>query len=287
MNAASPASRFRSDETQGEQPMKTSASHPRLSTLFVAVLLATSTCTLHATRATADDGVVLQLPTEDAQELTAQLGSGVVGKALPSRPIADPLTYFPLQERSQSFLTTGGKHKGEKESLALAKRPRPATGQQAWRFALSSSLATFVQQTDAGDLVMPSVTDSEHDVIVVTTPANPFVLKGMKPGETRTLSQSVSVNYLDNPSRQEYSGSLTGSYTYVGTYEVTVPAGSFQAILVRLKFEGKVGPATTQDTAYYLLAPNVGVVAMVSQEDVEAFWIIHIDTTVGKVLAAQ
>ena len=62
---------------------------------------------------------------------------------------------------------------------------------------------------------------------------------------------------------------------------------SYPALLMRLKFEGKVGPANTEDTAYYLFAPNVGVVAMISQEDVEAFWIIHIDTTIGKVLASN
>ena len=50
--------------------------------------------------------------------------------------------------------------------------------------------------------------------------------------------------------------------------------------------EGKVGPAHTTDTAYYFFAPQVGVVAMISQEDVEAFWIIHIDTASGKVLAS-
>ena len=64
---------------------------------------------------------------------------------------------------------------------------------------------------------MPSVTDSAHDVVVVSTPADPFLLKGMQPGETRTVSQTVSVNHLDSPSRQEYSGSLTGTFTYVGT----------------------------------------------------------------------
>ena len=32
---------------------------------------------------------------------------------------------------------------------------------------------------------------------------------------------------------------------------------------------------------------GVGVVAMISQEDVEAFRIIHIDTTTGKVLASR
>ena len=94
------------------------------------------------------------------------------------------------------------------------------------------------------------------------------------------------MNYLDDPSDQRYSGSLTGTYTYVGTYQVTVPAGSYPAILIRLKYSGKVGPAHTEDTAYYFFAPNVGVVAMISQEDVEAYWIIHIDTTTGKVLAS-
>jgi hypothetical protein len=75
----------------------------------------------------------------------------------------------------------------------------------------------------------------------------------------------------------------------VGTLnaQVTVPAGSCQAVLMRLKYEGKVGPAHTKDIAYYFFAPRVGVVAMISQEDVEAYWIIHIDTKMGKVLASN
>jgi hypothetical protein len=56
---------------------------------------------------------------------------------------------------------------------------------------------------------------------------------------------------------------------------------------MREHLSGKIGPADTQDPAYYFLSPGVGVVAMISQEDVEAFWIIHIDTTTGKVLASQ
>ncbi len=132
---------------------------------------------------------------------------------------------------------------------------------------------------------MPAVSDSGEGVVVVTTPANPFVLKGMKPGETRSFSQTVAVNSLDEPTKKDYSGSLDGTYTYVGTYQVTVPAGSYQAILLRMNVQGKVGPAHTRDTAYYFFAPGVGVVAMISQEDVEAFWIIHIDTS-GKVLVA-
>jgi hypothetical protein len=167
----------------------------------------------------------------------------------------------------------------------VKKGTNPA-GNAAWRFELSPTLAGFISQGAEGNLLMPAVSDTEEGVIVVTTPANPFVLEGLAPGESRSLSQQVSVNYLDDPSDQRYSGSLTGTYTHLGNHQVTVPAGSFPALLIRLDFSGKVGPAETQDTAYYFFSPGVGVVAMISQEEVEAFWIIHIDTTTGKVLAS-
>lgn len=229
---------------------------------------------------------VLPLPAEDAAEITRVLGANVVGQALPSRPITDGSSYFPLEERASVFHVTSGSNAGKQQTLRTTKGKRPG-GNDAWRFELSPALAGFVNQTDGGDLVMPAISDNSEGVIVVTTPPNPFVVSGMKPGESREFSQQVSVNYLDDPTDRRYSGALTGTYTYVGTYQVSVPAGTFPAILMRLKCAGKIGPAHTEDTAYYFFAPGVGIVAMISQEDVEAFWIIDIDTTVGKVLASR
>ena len=229
---------------------------------------------------------VLPLPPEDQQKINKELGTGVVGRALPSKPIEDVSVYFPLQEKATNYQVTAGPNAGKTQTLGLAKVRRP-NGKSAWRFMFSPTLAGFVRQTTEGDLMVPSVSDTSEGVVVITTPANPFVLKGMKPGETRSYSQQVSVIELDDPADQEYSGSLRGTYTYVGTYQVTVPAGSYKAVLLRLKCEGKVGPAHTHDTAYYFFAPGKGVVAMISQEDATAFWVIHIDTTSGKVLIAN
>jgi len=229
------------------------------------------------------DGVVLPLPPEDEKEITAHLGPGVVGKALPSESITNPALYFPLEHRDLAYLVTSGASKGTVHTLGLGRRNRP-TGAQAWRFGMAPGLFGFINQTPEGHLVMPSVADSSHDVVVIPAPPNPFLPKGIKPGETQNFSQSVSVNYLDNPSKQDYSGELTGTFTYVGTYQLTVPAGTYEAVLMRTKCDGKIGPAHTSDTAYYFFAPNVGVVAMLSQEDVEAFWIVHLDTTIGHVL---
>jgi hypothetical protein len=229
------------------------------------------------------DNVVLQLPAEDQQMLAAKLGPGVVGKALPSKAV-DPFVYFPLRDKTLTYLVTSGPNAGNSQTLGLAKLRRPG-GISAWRFRLSPTLAGFIRGTPEGDLMMPAVSDSGEGVVVLTTPANPFLLKGIKPGESRSVSQTVSVNDLDDPTDQEYSGSLAGTYTNLGTYQVTVPAGTYEAVVFRFRCDGKVGPAHTQDTAYYIFAPGVGAIGMVSQEDVTAFWLFHIDTSSGKLLS--
>jgi len=229
-------------------------------------------------------GVVLPLPAADASILTTKLGAGVVGTALPSKPLDDPSVYFPLAAQARSYSVTDGAKAGQSVQLHVAQGARP-NGTPAWRFDLAPTVVSYLHATPGGDLEMTAITDSGEGLVIVTTPPNPFLVKDMRPGESRNFSQTVSVKYLDDPADQKYAGALQGTYTYVGTYRVTVPAGTFDAVLMRHHYTGKIGPADTQDTAYYLLAPGVGVVAMISQEDIEAFWIVHIDTSTGKVLS--
>ena len=229
---------------------------------------------------------VLPLPAEDQQKLDSLLGPGVVGQALPCKPIQDASVYFPLHDRAMTFKVTSGKNAGKIQNLAVGQVERPG-GKQAWRFQLSPSLAGFIRLTPDGTLTMPAVSDAGEGLVVFATPGNPFLPQGMQPGETRSYSQAVSVNYIDDPMERDYSGSLKGTYTYLGTYRVTVPAGTFDAMLLRTKCEGKVGPAHTHNTAYNLFAPGVGMVAMIMQEDVKAFWIFNIDSTTGKVLMTK
>jgi hypothetical protein len=231
-------------------------------------------------------GVVLPLPPEDQRNITAQLGAGVVGKALPSQPIANPSLYFPLQKKEQKYRVVAGPDARTIQTIGLRKARRRG-GKKAWRFQMTPTLAGFVRETRKGDIIMATLTDTGEGVAVVTTPANPFVPRGMQPGETRTYTQLVSVSYLDDPSDQRYSGSIHGTYTYVGTYQITVPAGAFPAVLFRVKCEGKVGPAPTQNTGYNFFAPGVGMVAMILEEDVTAFWLFNIDSTTGKVLVSN
>jgi len=229
---------------------------------------------------------VLPLPPDDQQIISKQLGAGVVGDAVPSKAVDDPSTLFPFHHNSITYRFTSGRNTGKHQTLALTKVPRP-DGKFVWRLQLAPSLVGFLRQTPEGDVVMPAVADTGEDALVVTTPANPFLSRGMKPAETRSYSQEVSVRYLEDISNERYSGTLKSDYTYVGTFRVTVPAGRFEAILFRLKVEGKIGPAHIHAASYSFFAPGVGLVAMILQQKVTAFWIYNIDAAGGKVLVSR
>jgi hypothetical protein len=108
----------------------------------------------------------------------------------------------------------------------------------------------------------------------------------MKPGETRRFVQEVSVRYLDNIDDERWSGKLRTDFTYVGTYLTEVPAGSFDAVLLRTRVDGRVGPAHTHATSYSLFAPGEGLVAMILQQRVTAFWIYNVNGVGGKALTS-
>jgi len=54
-----------------------------------------------------------------------------------------------------------------------------------------------------------------------------------------------------------------------------------------VEYHGKVGPAEVLYTARYFFTRGVGLVAMLNQEEVSAFWLFHVDTTTGKVRAVK
>ena len=226
---------------------------------------------------------ILPLSPNDRKMLAEQLGKDVVGEALPSKPIDAPDSYFSFGPNPVTYLFTSGKNKGKTQTLAPIKVDRPG-GKFVWRIQLAPTLIGFLKQSPGGDIEMPAVEDTGAEALVVSTPANSFLSKGMKPGETRKFVQQVSVRYLDDINDEQWSGKLENDFTYVGTYKVKVPAGTFDAILLKTAVKGKVGPARTRAISYNLFAPGQGLVAMILQQKVTAFWIYNVDGAGGKVL---
>ena len=92
---------------------------------------------------------------------------------------------------------------------------------------------------------------------------------------------------LSDPTEIDHKGSLDITYTYIGAYKVTVPAGSYDAALIRWDYKGSVGPADVEETLYRFIAPGAGMVAMIESRHISAMLIYNDKTKLGKLLEAR
>jgi hypothetical protein len=65
---------------------------------------------------------------------------------------------------------------------------------------------------------------------------------------------------------------------------VTVPAGTYDAALLKWDYDGSVGPASVQDTQYRFLAKDVGIVASIEKKKISALLLYHDNSNTGRVL---
>ena len=85
--------------------------------------------------------------------------------------------------------------------------------------------ARFFQKAPDGSLLTVAEQDLGNKVLSRFTPGDPLIIPGMNPGESRKSTVQVSVYNLSDSKMKSvtHSGSLDVTYTYVGTYRVTVP----------------------------------------------------------------
>jgi hypothetical protein len=229
------------------------------------------------------DGTVIQLPAKDRAFLEQILGKSVVGKAVAGSTISDPLKFFPLEDGTWLYRITSGKDKDKSVQHQLTRLSRGKSG-SSWRQASGTNSVLYLLKTANGGVEIVSTEDQEQGVISRYLPREPIVLPGMRPGDTKLMKTDVKVYDLSHPDHLTHSGSLSILYSYVGAYEVTVPAGTFRAALFKWDYKGKVGPAKVEDVQYRFFAEDVGTVAMIEKTDVTALLIYREHTKIGKVL---
>jgi hypothetical protein len=233
----------------------------------------------------ADAGKVIPLAPADRQELDSLLGAGVVGEALPSQPIQAPDHYLPAKVKlTYRVRDEHGKVTIEFHELSPAPKSEAAAGLQY--VAGTDTRHIFERQPDGG-LADVRQYDLEKKVVSRFTPGEPLLIQGVQPGESRQLTVKVEVADISSPNDVDYSGSLDITYAYLGTYRVTVPAGSFDADLIKWTYAGKIGPAKIKTAQYRFLAPKAGMVAMIEWRKITALLIYNDSSRRGKLLAAE
>jgi hypothetical protein len=233
-----------------------------------------------------ESGPAIPLPDEDRAAIEKYLGKGVVGNAIPPPSIIDTSRYLAAKPGIRKFRLVSGPDAGKTERH-LVTRLKQEAGTTSWRYDVGGKFIYFVIAKANGDYVLTGVTDTEEGAITRYSPYEPFMLQGLAPGEERNVNLGVKVFDLSDPDDLSYEGALDVNYRYVGAYKVKVPAGSFDAVLMKWTFKGKVGPASVDDTQYRFFAPDSGIVAAVEQLDVSAMLIYNLHMKVAKVLVAK
>jgi hypothetical protein len=222
------------------------------------------------------------LSADEQAMLEELLGQGVIGEPVAGGTLTP--SFAPLRDGTWSYRIVGGKQKGQTEQHVVTRLERDPSG-ASWRYAVGSKGILFIKQTDDGSLTFLSQEDLDQGVISRYAPAEPGLLNGLAPGDSKTFRVAVKVYDLSSPQDVAHEGTLDVTYSYLGAYRITAPAGSYDAALIKWTYQGKVGPAKVDDTQYRFFADNVGMVASVDKLDVSAFLVYQDHTKFGKLLA--
>ena len=243
--------------------------------LFAGVVLA---ALLGVAPAAAD---VIALPEADRKALEQLLGTSVIGDPIDAVPLV--AADMPLREGTWVYQIVAGGNEGQTQNNVVTHLQRDESG-ASWKVSAGSNEVVFVQVGDDESLSVVSEQDTDQGVITRFSPAEPILIPGMRPGDSRKVSIAVKVYDLSSPDEVSHSGSLNLEYGYVGAYKVTVPAGSYDAALLRWVYDGSVGPASVNDTQYRFVAKDVGIVASVEKKKISALLFYHDDSNIGRVL---
>jgi hypothetical protein len=213
--------------------------------------------------------------------LTDLLGPGALGEAVAGSPLKP--SFAPLRDGTWTYQIVSGDDQGQNEQHKVTRLKGDPSGAD-WRYAVGAKSAQLIKQTNDGSLVFVSLDDFDEGVISRYTPPEPALLAGMAPGDSKAFTIAVKVADLSSPQNVKHEGTLDLTYSYLGAYRVNTPAGSYDAALIKWAYDGKIGPASVQDTQYRFFADNVGMVASVDKLDVSAFLLYKKHTKFGKLL---
>ncbi|MGH6880219.1 MAG: hypothetical protein ACREFM_04820 [Hypericibacter sp.] len=226
------------------------------------------------------------LPSDDRAQIEKYLGTGVIGEPIAAKPLMAADQYLPPGNKVTSYQVreSSGKTRTENHKVEATTDPMFAPG---WRYSAEPVGAFFLQKTADGGVVILGSQDLEEKVLSRYTPGEPLIVTGLAPGQSRKVTVKVAVSDLSDPTDVNHTGSLDVTYSYIGAYKVTVPAGSYDAVLIKWDYKGSVGPASIKLTEYRFIAPGAGMVAMVESRQISAMLIYNDKTKLGKLMQTK
>ena len=225
-------------------------------------------------------GNVIPLSDKDKREL-AILGDGVVGEAIEAPVVTDPTKYYRPIVGKWKYRITSGKQKGQFFTETVSQIPKNAQG-ATWKRSREKYDDLFSVTDEI--IFLSNEIDHQHGYLVNFTPTGHLLSAALKPGESKKTKSTVHVFKISDPKTEYKTLKMEETYTYVGAYKVTTPAGVFDTVLFRNDFKVFAGPVTIDDFRYAFYAKGVGKVAGIEHGHAVVMLIFHFNQKISKVL---
>ena len=241
----------------------------------------------HASFGLTTDDAFEGMDQDDAQHIQNRLPGIVIGPAKNVPLLDDAKDWWPLKEAT---LTYGHGNDHAKSETVVVKKITRAPGStlkdpiDGWALELPGGTTRYLTTNDPYGIVSPSALNKSYSVIIELDPAEPIVHSGSKPGTPARRKTKVDVYNVGDMKSTAYSGTVDCTWTDLGGWRVKVPMGEYDTRLVKVEYNGSVGPASVNGSNYVFLAKGEGVIAYSDGRDISAFIIFNLDDDTGGVL---
>ena len=244
---------------------------PLLATLLVLTLCLPSNDPV-ATTALGEDPLAT-MDAHDAREIRKHLPGVVLGpvKGMESIEVAED--WCPLKSTRFTYERPGTSKEVELTIRTVDRAPgstldEPARG---WALELPDGTTRYFRSDPGFGVVAPTDLSKSNGLIIRLDPPEPIVHQNARVNEPIKRKIKVEIFDLHSPTKVAHSGTVDCTWTDLGGWRVRVPMGDYDTHLVRIEYDGSVGPASVQGNKYMFLAKGVGPVAFTDSRVISAF----------------
>ena len=248
-------------------------------TLILSILLSTPGMT--------QDDPLKTMPKGDAKRITRSLPGVVLGPDASIPSIADAEQWLPLESTVYLFDHPSDKSKTLKHVMTRIDRApgsEPGAGTKGWAVELPTGTTRYLKPEEGKGIVAATDVSKPNAFIIRLSPPEPIVhaSKGAKNEIQEEIK--ISICDLDSPDKTSYSGKVKCTWADLGGWKVKVPHGTYDTRLIKIVYDGSIGPASVKAWKYVFMAKGIGPVAFTDSRDISAFIFYNNDTEHAGVL---
>ena len=219
------------------------------------------------------DDPLKTMPSKDADRIRKDLPGVVIGPG-EAPPIEDADDWMPLDSTVYVYENPRDESKTLKHVMARLERAPGATKDapgKGWALELPSGTTRYLKSVKGRGIVAATDVSKPNAFIIRLDPPEPIVHVAGKTGNQVRENVKIRICDIDSPEDTSYSGTVKCEWEDLGAWKVRVPKGIFDTRLIRIKYDGSIGPASVSAWKYVFLSKGVGTVAFTDSRDISAF----------------